>query len=111
MENSSLNNDSQNQQSLQIATRENNDDITTNFEPPYPQHVYDDILKDLEESPIKRIYTSARDLRAISQNQIISQPSQGFRTRSSFKIESNMALISEIQPECIDKALRDKSWI
>ena len=36
MENLSLNNDSQNQQSLQIATRENNDNVTTNFEPFYP---------------------------------------------------------------------------
>ena len=44
MENLSLNNDSQNQQSLQIATRENNDDSY----PPYPQNVSDDIPDDSE---------------------------------------------------------------
>ena len=46
MENLSLNNDSQNQQFLQIATGENNDDITANFEPFYPLYVSDDILED-----------------------------------------------------------------
>ena len=62
MENLSLNNDSQNQQSLQIATRQRNDDS----EPPFPQHVSDGIAEDLEESPVKRRFTGARDLRAIS---------------------------------------------
>ena len=59
----------------------------------------------------KRRYTGIRDLRAVSQNQIIGEPSQGIRTRSSFRTKSNMALISEIQPECIDEALQDQSWI
>ena len=107
MENLSQNNDSQNKQSLQIATRQHNNDS----EPPFPQHVFYDIAKDPEESPIKRRYTGARDLRAISQSQIIGEPSQGVRTKSSLKIESNMALISEFQPECVDEALQDQSWI
>ena len=86
MENLSLNNDFQIQQSLQIATRENNEDLTTNSEPSHPQHVSDDILENSEGSPIKRRYAGARDLKAVSQNQIISEPSQGIRTRSSFRI-------------------------
>ena len=52
-----------------------------------------------------------RDLRVISQNQIIGEPSQGIRTRSSLRSESNLALISEIQPESIDEALTDQNWI
>ena len=68
MENLSLNNYFQNQQSLQISTRENNEDMATNFEPSHTQHVSDDILEDSEGSPIKRRYTGARDLRAVSQN-------------------------------------------
>ena len=62
MENLSLINDSKNQQSLQIPTRDNNDDSKS----PYPQHVYDDIIEDLEKSHIKKRYTGARELRAIS---------------------------------------------
>ena len=50
-------------------------------------------------------------MRVVSQNQVISEPSQGVKTRSSFKLESNMALISEIQPECVDEALQDQSWV
>ena len=50
-------------------------------------------------------------MRAISQNQIIGEPSQGIKTRSSFRTKSNMDLISEIQPECIDEALQDQSCI
>ena len=93
MENLSLNNDSQNQQSFQIATRENNYNATANSKIFYPQHIYDDIPKDSEGSPIKRRYTSARNLRAISQNYIIAKPYQGIKTRSSFRMKSNMALI------------------
>ena len=107
LENLSLNNDAQNQHSVQIATRQDND----NSEPPYPQHASDDITEDLEESPIKRRYTGAKDLRVISQNQIIGEPTQGVRTRSSLRIESNMALILEIKPESVDEALQDQSWI
>ena len=90
MENLSLIIDSQNQQSLQIATRQNNHDS----EPPYPQHVSNDIIEDSKESPIKNRYTGARDLRAVSQNQIIGEPSQGVIAISFFRSESNMALIS-----------------
>ena len=111
MEKLSLNNDFQSQQSFEIATRENNEDMTTNYEPSHPQHVFDEIPKDLERSPIKRRYIGARDLRAISQNQIINELSQGIITRSFFRIELNMALICEIQPEYIDEALQDQSWI
>ena len=107
MENLPLNNDAHNQQFLQIATRDNNDD--SKF--PTHQHVSNDIQEEWEESPIKRRYTSARDLRVVSQNQIIGELSHGIRTRSSLIIESYLALISEIQPKCVDEALQDQSWI
>ena len=68
MENLSLNN----QQFLQIATRDDNDD----YEISTYQHVFNDIQEDLEKTPIKRRYTRTRDLRAVSQNQIIGEPSQ-----------------------------------
>ena len=64
MENLSLTNDVHNQQSLQIATRDDNDDSKI----PTHQHVSDDIQEDAEETPIKRRYTSARDLRTIFQS-------------------------------------------
>ena len=104
MDNLSLNNDSQNQQSLQIATRQINDDS----KPPYPQHVSDDIPEDAKETPIKRRFTSVKELRVISQNQIINEPSQRIRARSSFKTVSNMALILEIQLESVNEELQVK---
>ena len=104
MESLSLNNSAHNQQDLLIATRNAND--VSDF--PTHQHVSDDISK---ESPIKRIYTGARDLRVISQNQIIGEHSQGVRTGSFLRTKSNLALISEIQLESADKALQDQSWI
>ena len=58
---------------------------------------------------MKRICTGTRDLRVVSQNQVISEPSKGVRTRSSFKIESNMALIFKIHPKYIDEVLQDQS--
>ena len=70
-----------------------------------PRHVFDDILEDYEASPRKRRYTSARDLKVISRNQVIGEPYQGVRTRSSLITKSNIALISEIQPEYVDEAL------
>ena len=72
MENLSLNNSAHNQQDLQIAIR-NEIDV---FDFPMHQHVSDDILEEPKESPIKRRYTGVRDLRAISQNQIIGELSQ-----------------------------------
>ena len=60
---------------------------------------------------MKRRCNSARDLKVVSQNQVISEHSQEVRTRSSFRIESNMALIFELQPECVNEALQDPSWI
>ena len=108
MENMSLNDNSQNQQNLQIATSNDEDDIS---ELPSHQHVSNDISEELKGTPLKRRYTGVRDLRAVSQNQIIGEPSQGIRTRSSLKSESNLALISEIQPESIDEALSDQYWI
>ena len=89
MENLSLNHDDRNQQSLQIATRNGSED--SDF--PLHQHVSDDISEVLEESPIKRRYSGTRELRDVSQNQIISEPSQGVRTRFSLRTESNLALI------------------
>ena len=73
--------------------------------------VSDDVSDELENTPLKRRYTGVRDLRAVSQNQIIGEPSQGIRTRFSLKSESNLALISEIKLENIDEALSDQYWI
>ena len=40
---------------------------------------------------------------------IIGELSQEIRTRSSHKIESNLALIFEIQLESVDEAVQDQS--
>ena len=89
MDKLSLNNSAHNHQDLQIATRNESDvsELLTH------QHVSDDISEEPKESPIKRRYTKIRDLQAVSQNHIISEPSQGVRIKSSLKIESNSALI------------------
>ena len=105
LEDLSLNDRSLNQNSLQIVI------IDDNPEPSIPHHVFYDIPKESEASSIKRRYTYVRDLRVVSQNQVIGDLSQGVRTISLFRTESNMGLISEIQPECIDKALQDQSWM
>ena len=105
MENLSLNDNAQHQQILQIATSNDNNDSDL----PTHQHVSDDISEEPEDTPNKRWYTGARDLRAVSQNQIIGEPSQGIRTRSSLRTESNLALISKIQPKSVDKAWQDQS--
>ena len=60
---------------------------------------------------MKRRCTRVRDLRVISQNRIISELSQGVRIGSSLRAESNLALISEIQLECVEEALRHQSRI
>ena len=57
------------------------------------QYVSDDTSKEPKETPIKRRYTRIRNLRTVSQNQIIGEHSHGVRTRSSLKTESNLALI------------------
>ena len=106
MENISLNNNAQHQLNLQIATRNGDDDVS---DPPFHQRVSDDISKDLEGISIKRRYTGGKDLRVVFQNQIIGEPYQGIRTRSSLKTESNLAFISEIQPESVDETLQDLS--
>ena len=107
MENLSLNNDVHNQQELQVATR--NECDVSEFRT--HQYVSDNISEELEDSCIKRRYTGVRDMRVVSQNQIIGEPSQGVRTRFSFRIESNLPLISEFQLECVDEALQDQSWV
>ena len=96
LENLSLNDNSQNQSFLQIATRDDDEDMANNLKSSLPHHVSDGILENSKASPMKRRYTSTSDLRAISQNQIIGEPSQGVKTKSLFRTESNMALISEI---------------
>ncbi len=45
-------------------------------------------------------------------DQIIGKPTDGVRTRFSFKEnESNLALISQIEPKSIGEAIIDKSWV
>ena len=41
---------------------------------------------------------------------IIGDPSQGIRTRSSFK-QGNLAFISQIEPKSINEALQDEAWL
>ena len=90
LEDSFLNERSQNENSLQIATT--NDDL----EPSLPYYIFYDIREEYEASLLKGRYTSARDLRAVSQNQVIGEPSQEIRTRSSLRLKLNRTLISEI---------------
>ena len=106
MENMSLNNNAQHQLNLQIAIRNGDDDVS---DPPSHQHVSDDISKHPESTSTKRWYTGVRDLRVVSQNKIIGEPSQGIKTRSSLRTNSNLAIISEIQLESVDEALQDLS--
>ena len=84
MEDLSLKDKSINQSSLHIATRESNEEMANNHEPFMPHHVSDHIPEDSKASPMKRRYTSARDLRAISRNQVIDELSQGVRTNQIF---------------------------
>ena len=72
MENMSLNGKSQNQQNLQIATSNDDDNVS---KLPCHQHVSDDISEEPEGTPLKRTYIGIRDLKAVSQNQIIGKPS------------------------------------
>ena len=62
MENLSLNDNAHHQQILQIAIRIDNDDSDL----PTHQHVFDNISEEPENTPIKRRYIRARDLRAVS---------------------------------------------
>ena len=76
-----------------------------------PHDVSNDIPGNSKASPMRRRYIGARDLRVVSQNQVIGEPSKGVRTNHPLEQNQNMALIYEIQPECIDEALQDQSWI
>ena len=109
LEDLSLNDNSQNQSSLQITIRNGNEEMGNNPKSSLPHHVSDDILENSEASYMRKRYTGARDLRAISQNQVIGEPSQEIKTKSSFIAKSNMALIFETQPKCIDEAFPDQS--
>jgi len=42
---------------------------------------------------------------------IIGDKGEGVRTRSRFKDQANIALISEVEPKTIDEALKDDGWI
>jgi len=44
-------------------------------------------------------------------NLIIGDKGEGVRTRSRFKDQANIALISEVEPKTIDEALKDDGWI
>ena len=45
-------------------------------------------------------------------NPVIGNISSGIKTRSSFRdMENQFALLSEVEPTCIDDALKDNSWI
>ena len=98
----------QSQDNLQEVTRCDDDDVS---DIPTHQPVSEENSENSEDIPQKKRYSGVRDLRAVSQNQIIGEPSQGVRTRSSLRSESNLALISEIQPESTVEALQDQFWI
>ena len=66
MEDLSLNNKSQSQNSFQVVTRKSYEEIAVNPEASLPHHVSDNIPENFEAFPMKRRYISARDLRAIS---------------------------------------------
>ena len=51
LENLSLNNKSQSQNSLQIAMKESDEEMANDLEPSMPHHVFDDIPEDFEASP------------------------------------------------------------
>ena len=76
LEDLSLNDNSQNQSSIQIATRDGDEKMINNSKFSLPCHVSEDISENSEASPMRRRYTSARDLKAASQNQVIGGPSQ-----------------------------------
>ncbi|XP_075086520.1 uncharacterized protein LOC142169185 [Nicotiana tabacum] len=42
---------------------------------------------------------------------IIRYPNEGMKTRGAHKKKANLALISQIEPKKIDKALKDSSWV
>ena len=50
-------------------------------------------------------------MRAVFENEILGKLSQGIKTRSSLRIESNLPLIFEIQLESVIEALQDQSYI
>ena len=85
--------------------------MINNPESSLPHHVSNDIPENSKASPMRKRYTRGRDLIVMSQNQVIGEPSQGVKIKSSFRTKSKLALIFEIQPECIDEALQDLSWI
>ncbi|GAU49115.1 hypothetical protein TSUD_406900 [Trifolium subterraneum] len=64
-----------------------------------------------EEDPL----LPTKNLRIVGSHppdQIIGKPTDGVRTRFSFKEnESNLALISQIEPKSIGEAIIDKSWV
>ena len=43
--------------------------------------------------------------------QIIGNPSESIQTRSSLKSQGHNALISEVEPKHIDKAMQDEKWV
>ena len=92
----------QTQDNLQGVTRSIDDDVS---DLPTHQPVSEENFEDSEGTPQKKKYSGVRDLRVVSQNQIIGEPSQGVRTRSSLRSESNLALISETQIESTDKTM------
>ena len=71
LENLSLNNNSQNQNSLHIATKDSDEEMVNNPESSLPYQVYDDTLESSKATIMRRGYTGARDLRVVSQNQVI----------------------------------------
>ena len=55
--------------------------MVNNLESSLCYQVFDDTPKSSEATTMRKRYTGARDLRAIFQNQVIGELSQGVRTR------------------------------
>ena len=84
--------------------------MVNNPESSLPYQVSDDTLES-SEAPTMRIgYTGARDLTAISQNQVLGEPSHEVRTISTFRIESNMALILKFSLIVLMKKVKSRLW-
>jgi hypothetical protein len=87
---------------LIIPSNEEEQEIQTTQETPTQKEEEDPLL------PPKTL----RIVGSHPHDQIIGKPTDGVRTRFSFKEnESNLALISQIEPKSIGEAIIDKSWV
>ena len=51
-----------------------------------------------------------RERNYVKENEIIGDPRKGVSTRSSLRVNNNLALISQIEPKNVQEALNDDGW-